>query len=383
MEMGDRDNIVQRRTRRRVRPAAWLVRRDVRIGRHADSLRAIHAQVAGPGAIGDTLNVILDELTSRLRVDAATVLLIDGGLRTAASRGFDDGARPSPDGPLARAALGGAICWVPSLSSVSDPRARALCAEGFRSYAAVPLMARGRPAGVLELLHRRSFDPDSGWMDLLEALVGQTAIALDNAMLSDALKRANEELGRAYDATLEGWARALDLRDKETEGHCRRVADLAVRLATQLGIGGQDLLDLRRGALLHDIGKMAVPDAILLKPGPLTDDEWMLMREHPRFAFEMLAPIPFLAGALAIPYCHHERWDGTGYPNRLRGEEIPAAARIFAVADLWDALGSRRVYREAWPVERVRGHIRGLSGTHLEPRVVEAFLDLRPHGTLP
>jgi len=188
------------------------------------------------------------------------------------------------------------------------------------------------------------------------------------------IRSLNAELACAYDATIEGWARALDLRDRETEGHCRRVTDMTVRLAREMGVDEEELVHIRAGALLHDIGKMGVPDSILLKAGPLTDEEWEVVRKHPVLAYELLAPIAFLRPAISIPYLHHEKWDGTGYPLGLAGEQIPLAARIFAVADVWDALSSDRPYRERWPEERVHEHIRSLAGIHFDPAVVEAYL---------
>ncbi len=190
------------------------------------------------------------------------------------------------------------------------------------------------------------------------------------------LAEANRRLALSYDATIQGWSRALDLRDHETQGHSERVTEMTLRLARILGMAGETLVHLRRGALLHDIGKMAVPDGVLLKPGPLTEDEWSLMRQHPVWAYEMLSPIEFLYPALDIPFCHHEKWDGSGYPRGLAGEEIPLAARVFAAVDVWDALSSDRPYRRAWSPQRVRDHLCTLSGTHLDPNVVEVFLRL-------
>jgi HD-GYP domain-containing protein (c-di-GMP phosphodiesterase class II) len=187
---------------------------------------------------------------------------------------------------------------------------------------------------------------------------------------SDALTRTNTELAQAYDTTLEGWSRALDLRDKETEGHSQRVTELTLRLARALGMPDSDLIHVRRRALLHDIGKMGIPDHILLKPSALTDEEMAIMRRHPVYAYDLLAPIDYLRPALDIPYCHHERWDGTGYPRGLQGEEIPPAARIFAVVDVWDALRSDRPYRPAWPEDRVRRYIADQAGGGLDPHVV-------------
>jgi putative nucleotidyltransferase with HDIG domain len=185
---------------------------------------------------------------------------------------------------------------------------------------------------------------------------------------------SKNELSIAYDETIEGWSRALDLRDKETEGHTQRVTETTIKLARLFGLNEEEIIQVRRGALLHDIGKMGVPDGILLKPGPLTDDEWVIMRQHPQFAFDMLSPIYYLKSALDIPYCHREKWDGSGYPRGLEGEEIPLEARIFAVVDVWDALTSDRPYRPAWPEKKVLEHIQSQTGTHFDPQVVEVCL---------
>ena len=176
---------------------------------------------------------------------------------------------------------------------------------------------------MLEVLHRAPLGLDAEWQNFLEALAARAAIAIDNATLFDDLQRSNIDLMLAYDATLEGWARALDLRSKETERHTERVTEMTMRLARTMGIGDKELVHIRRGALLHDIGKIGIPDSILLQPGPLTDEEWLLMRKHPQLAFEMLQPIAYLRPALDIPYAHHEHWDGTGYPRGLKGEQIP------------------------------------------------------------
>ena len=195
-------------------------------------------------------------------------------------------------------------------------------------------------------------------------------------------QRAALELALAYDATLEGWARALELRDSETEGHSRRVAALTDQLALALGVPDEARVHIHRGALLHDIGKMAVPDGILLKPGSLNEEEWKILRQHPAHAVELLSPIEYLTPALDIPAYHHERWDGTGYPNGLAGESIPLAARIFAVADVWDALVHARPYRRAWSVVEVTRHLESLAGSHLDPNIVEVFLKLVREGKI-
>ena len=236
--------------------------------------------------------------------------------------------------------------------------------------------------GVFEIFLRVAFTPDTEWLEFNEALAGQAAIAVDNAMLVNDLLQSNIELVQSYDTTIEGWSRALDLRDKETEGHTQRVTEIALHLAREMGIAEEDLKHVRRGALLHDIGKMGVPDAILLKPGPLTDEEWVIMRKHPTFAYEMLSPIAYLQLALDIPYSHHEKWDGTGYPRGLKGEQIPLAARIFAIVDVWDALRSDRPYRPAWTADQARENIVAGIGKHFDPEVVRAFLKMIDSGEL-
>jgi len=187
------------------------------------------------------------------------------------------------------------------------------------------------------------------------------------------LERSNQELIHAYDATITGWSAAMDMRDKETEGHTQRVTEMTVRLAERMGFSQQDLVHVRRGALLHDIGKIGVPDRILLKPGKLTEEEWVIMRKHPVYAYEFLKPIPYLGPSLDIPYCHHEKWDGTGYPRGLKGEDIPLSARIFASVDIYDALTSDRPYRPAWTEEKTLEYIQSLRGSHLDPQVVDMF----------
>lgn len=228
----------------------------------------------------------------------------------------------------------------------------------------------------------KPWDPED-----LRAIVRQAAEHHDLRsrckQLAHELRAANEELktatadqAQAYDTILEGWLRTLELRDQHTDGHSRRVSELAVRLAQAMGLEEVQLQQVRRGALLHDIGKVAIPDSILVKPGPLTEEEWGIMKRHTSLGYEILAPIPFLQETLDIPYCHHERWDGTGYPRGLKGEEIPLVARIFAVIDVWDALCSDRPYRKAWPEQQARTYIQSLSGTHFDPQVVDTFLEL-------
>ncbi|MGB7539321.1 MAG: HD domain-containing phosphohydrolase [Anaerolineales bacterium] len=350
------------------------------------ALRAIDAAITASVDLRVTLMVLLDELTSQLRVDAADVLLLhphSQALRCIADRGFRFGQLKELSlfinhGNAGRVALERRMILLPEWDiRQEDPaRARMLAAEGFSSYIAAPLIARGQVKGVLEVFHRRRLDPDPGWISCLETMAEQAAIAIDNALLFDDLQRTNIELTLAYDATIEGWSRALDLRDHATEGHAQRVTEATLRLARALGMPEADLVHARRGSLLHDIGKMAIPDGILLKPGPLDEPEWEAMRRHPVSAFEWLAPISFLRPSLDIPYCHHERWDGNGYPRRLKGEQIPLAARIFAVVDNWDALRSNRPYRKAWPDTQVKMHLKTLTGTYFDASILQTFLEI-------
>jgi putative nucleotidyltransferase with HDIG domain len=282
------------------------------------------------------------------------------------------------EGMAGRAAQQQRIIRIPDMRQ--DPQtfinAYTLEKEGFVCYFAVPLISQGIVKGVLEIFHRALLDPNKEWLDFLEALAGQAAIAIENTTLFEDLQRTNDELSQAYDSTIEGWSHALDLRDKETEGHTQRVTALTVELARTFGLGERELVYIRWGALLHDIGKMGIPDRILLKEGSLTDDEWDVMRQHPTYAHEMLRPIQYLRPTLDIPYCHHEKWDGTGYPRGLKGEEIPLGARIFSVVDVWDALTSDRPYRSAWSPEKTLAHIRDGAGSHFDPQVVDVFIKL-------
>ena len=211
---------------------------------------------------------------------------------------------------------------------------------------------------------------------MAQAFAHQAAAAIENARLFKGIQSSLEELNQAYESTIEGWSRAMDLRDKETEGHTLRVTSMTAKLAQVMGISGDQLMHIRRGALLHDIGKMGVPDRILLKPDNLSDDELLIMRQHPKFAYDMLSPIDYLNPALEIPYCHHERWDGKGYPRSLKGKQIPLAARLFSVVDVWDALTSDRPYRPAWTQLEAIEYIKELSGEHFDPDIVDKFVEM-------
>ncbi len=353
---------------------------------HLTTLHAIDQVISSSLDLRMTLEQFLNLVITQLHVDAADVLLLNAHtqmLEYGAMQGFRNARIRSSllrigEGIAGKAALERRSIGIPNLRDASSGfvRGRLLEGEDFIAYYVVPLIAKGQVKGVLEILHRTPLSFDEEWVNFLEALASQAAIAIDNAALFNDVQRSNAELILAYDTTIAGWARALELRDKETEGHTQRAAEMTLRIARVMHLKEEDLVHVRRGALLHDIGKMTIPDSVLLKNGPLTNDEWTLMRRHPAYAFELLAPIAYLRPAIDIPYCHHERWDGTGYPRGLKGEQIPLAARIFALADTWDALYSDRRYRAAWSEEQVREHIRSLSGTQLDPVVVEIFLGM-------
>jgi PAS domain S-box-containing protein len=350
------------------------------------ALRRIDMAINASLDLRVTLDILLDQVMMLLHVDAADVLLfnpITQLLEFSNGRGFRDVQLQKiqlriGDSFAGTAGLEKRPILIPDFMAVKDRHGQSpsIAGEQFASYFAVPLIAKGQVKGVLEVFQRRMINPNKDWIDFLEALAGQAAIAVDNATLFNELQRSNIELARAYEATLEGWSKALELRDQETQGHTKRVTDTTIRLAIMMNVPEEMLIHIRRGALLHDIGKMGIPDSILLKPGPLTEEEWVIMRQHPVYAFSLLTSIANLNPALEIPYSHHEKWDGSGYPQGLKGEQIPMAARIFAVVDVWDALRSDRPYRSAWPDERVIEYIRSESGKHFDPRVVENFLKL-------
>lgn len=333
-----------------------------------------------------TLDILLEHVTAQLHVDAACILRLNPYTKVLehfASRGFhtrnvEKAMIRLGDGYASRAVLERRIVSTNDRLNFENPElmSKVFIPEGFTVYYAAPLIAKGIVKGVLEIYNKQPFEADQEWMDFLETLAGQTAIAIDNAELFDNLQRTNLELTQAYDSTLAGWVKALDLRDEETEGHAQRVAELTIQLAASMGIRDNELEHIRRGALLHDIGKVGVPDRILLKPGPLEQDEWEIMHRHPAYAYNMLSGINYLRKALDIPANHHEKWDGTGYPRGLKGNAIPLSARIFAVVDVWDALISDRPYRKAWSKEQALAYIQEQSGKQFDPDVVEKFIQL-------
>jgi len=343
------------------------------------SLNQVTATINASMDLNLSLRVLLEEARRQLKVDAAAVLLqapYERVLRLKAGIGLPAAAPGAWDIRLREGAPPRKPLLVYDLQA-QDPslgRREALRRAGFRTYAAFPLLVKGRVRGLLECIHRQPFQPDAYWLEFAETLAKVTAMAVDMSEMFLGLERANMELRTAYDATIEGWAKALELRDNETKGHSDRVTDLTVQLAALMGFDADELTYVRWGALLHDIGKMGIPDSILHKAGPLTEEEWRIMRQHPVYAYNLLRSIDFLRPALDIPYCHHEKWDGSGYPQGLRGEQIPLPARLFAIVDVWDALRSDRPYRSAWPRQKTRQYVLEQSGKHFDPEVVRVFL---------
>jgi putative nucleotidyltransferase with HDIG domain/PAS domain S-box-containing protein len=350
-----------------------------------NALRIIDTAISGSMDFQTTLTVILQQMMAHLKMDAAVILVREpstNSLKFAVGRGLQTNALQYTnlrigEGLAGKAALNKQIFEAPDLQQHIENsfiRSPLFPREGFLSYYCVPLIAKGEVKGVMESFHRTPFKADTEWLEFFETLGGQAAIAIDNAMMFENLQQSNLDLTLAYDSTLEGWSKALDLRDKDTEGHTRRVTELTDRLARDLGIGEAERVHIRRGAMLHDIGKMGIPDAILLKEGPLSEEEWKIMKQHPDLAMSMLSSISFLRHALDIPYCHHEKWDSSGYPRGLKGREIPIAARIFAVVDVYDALTSDRPYRRSWSGEDALDHIRSGAGSHFDPDAASAFI---------
>lgn len=369
-----------------------------------DEMRLKQDQLTALMGIGSVINSslgrkrvleeVMDSLITLMRAERGFLILrdpSDGKLKPETSRGIDhinlDEEAFKVSGTIIRKV---ADTGLPILTTnaQADPRfggQESIVAFNLRSILCAPLKLKEKVIGVLYVDNRvrtaMFHDPD---LDLITAFADQAAVAINNADLFESLKQtnlqleaANIELGIAYEATLRGWVRALDFRDKETEGHTQRVTVLTQRLAQMMGVDRESLEHYTRGALLHDIGKMAISDEILRKKGPLTPEERAIMEKHPVYAYEMLSPIEFLRPAMDIPYRHHEKWDGSGYPGGLKGEAIPLAARIFCVIDVWEALTSDRPYRQPLPHEKVRRMIKADSGKHFDPRVVEAFLEMK------
>ena len=356
------------------------------------ALRSIDLAIASGLDLNLLLSMLLEHVAGLLEVDASCVLLLNPRtnlLEFVSGRGFRSNSLrytrlKMGDGCAGRVALERRLIHVPDLDAnrMDFVRSPLFTGENFVSYYGVPLVAKGRVLGVLEIFQRSPLDPDADWLNFLKTISGQAAIAIDNAIMFKELQISNIELNLAYDVTIEGLSRALDLRDKETEEHTRRVTEITLKLASALDVAEADMIHIRRGSILHDIGKVAIPDQILFKRGPLLEDEWKIMRRHPDIAVELLSPVSYLTQALDIPHWHHEKWDGTGYPDRLAKEQIPFSARLFAFADVYDALTSDRPYRPAWRKQDAIQYIESQSGQHFDPNMMPVFMGLVQTGAI-
>lgn len=354
---------------------------------HLSALRTIDNAITSSTDLSFVLNILIEQVKDKLRVDAVTILLYDpitNYLEHAASIGFRYKAVNQTrlrygESFAGKVAIDRKLFRV--VGKENDPtnilkESPFIKDEGFEEFISNPLIVKGKTVGVLEVFHRTALDVDDEWLSFLSGIAQQAAIAIDNAKLFQELEKSNLNLMAAYDSTLEGWSNALELRDRETQGHSKRVVDLTIEIALQMGITSEKLVHLRRGALLHDIGKVGIPDSVLLKPGTLSPDERLTMEQHPVLAYNLLSSIEYLHPAMDIPYSHHEKWDGSGYPNGLKGQNIPLQARIFAVVDVYDALTSDRPYRKAWSDKDALDYIAEQSGKHFDPEVAEIFLKL-------
>jgi PAS domain S-box-containing protein len=350
-----------------------------------EALHTIDVAITSSLDLQVTLSLFLRQVIDLLGVDAADVLLLDSDtqqLTYAAGRGFLTDVRLGTkirigEGQAGRVALERRVQVISDLNNfpgTANPTNR-VSKEKFRSYVGVPLTAKGQSKGVLELFSRQELKPSGEWLEFLDTLATQAAIAIDNSTLFEQIQRSNTELTYSYDATIEGWSRALELRNWNV-GHSERVTELTLRLAHAMNVPAAEIPNYQRGALLHDVGEIAIPDGVLFKTEPLTAEDLAQIRRHPATAYELLSPIPYLRTALDIPYCHHERWNGSGYPRGLAGEQIPLSARLFAVIDVWDAMSSERPYRPAWPKPRVVAYLQEQAGVLFDPRVVAAFIPL-------
>lgn len=349
-------------------------------------VREIDLAILSTLNLRETAGIILEKIIQQFNVDAADILILDqpaNSLHYVKGIGFHEHTTIQSHLDLEHSYAGLAVkekrlVHVENLRRSPHDLITACNykKEAFQVYLGTPLIARGEVKGVLEIYQRDPLKVEPGWFTMLEMIANQFAIAIDNSLLLESLDRRNAEITSAYNATIEGLSRALELRDRETEGHTRRVAELTLLLADKVNIPEEQRIHMERGALLHDVGKMGIPDDILRKPGKLTSQEWEIMKHHPLYAYNILSQIEYLKPALDIPLYHHEHWDGSGYPYGLSGEKIPLGARIFAVVDVYDALTSDRPYRLAWSKEQTLEYMESQSGLYFDPLILQAFLGM-------
>ncbi len=355
--------------------------------RRSQFQRPIDYAIAANSDLISGLNLMLDQYLIQLGADAADILLINADSQTlnyAVGRGFIKAAIQMTkikigEGLAGKAAYDRCILMAPDLEQYPDWYAHApmLASEGFHSYYALPFASHGSVKGVLEIYNRKIFTPDREWLAFLGSLERQITVAIDNFNLIEGLRSTNVGLQDAFDRTLDGWLRALTMHTGESQDHSRRLVEKTLLMAKASGASNESLIHVYRGALLHDVGMLGVPTAILNKPGSLNEEEWGIVRKHPVFAYELIYPIALLRPAMEIPYGHHEKWDGSGYPRGLAGALIPEAARWFSVVDVFESFTTSRVYRlEPWSEEKACQYLLDQSGKAFDPEAVEIFLNL-------
>lgn len=331
-------------------------------------------------------DVVFDQINAQLGVEFSLLFLNAEDSRNLLcqySRGLhlikDNGHHTNPNPALAQRVIAkGEPIIIEDLTETSwfAENEASFPYDDLKFYAGIPLFNLGETIGVLEVCSKDAFSPDPDWVSFFNMIAGQTAIAIVHVNQFHDIRRLNADLLNSYENTLEGWARVLEFKDRETKGHSDRVTQMAMKLGQAMGMTTDELVHLRRGAVLHDIGKLCIPEKILFKEGPLDEYEWEIMKQHPIYAQEFVADIQFLQPATNILLFHHERWDGSGYPLGLKGKQIPLAARIFMVIDVWDALSFDRPYRKAWSLDKVRKYLRESAGKLFDPKVVEVFLEI-------
>ncbi|MBS3991932.1 MAG: PAS domain S-box protein [Erysipelothrix sp.] len=350
---------------------------------HIQTLHNIDIAITNGDDIKDIFSIVLIEINKAADYKAASIILTDrenAVLRIEHSYGFGKEVngmtlQPHHHKFFENIALKKNLYNIISLDSIPEyDIPKYFANENFKTYYAFPLISKDIVIGILELHFDVLTQLKPKDIDFIETITSQCAVAIVNAQLFNSLEMSNQNLLAAYDATIEGWAHALDLKDEETKDHSSRVTKLTIEMAKRMNIDQDEMINIQRGALLHDIGKIGIPDSILLNKGKLSDEEWVIMRKHPVYAYDMLSKIPYLVSAIDIPYYHHEKWDGSGYPFGLRETQIPLAARIFAVIDVYDALINDRPYRKAWSKQEALDYIIDQKGKHFDPEVVNEFI---------
>jgi response regulator RpfG family c-di-GMP phosphodiesterase len=353
--------------------------------KNIESLRQIDRAISSSFDMKSTIAIIAETAQNQLAVSAVDILLYNPQsqmLDFVYGQGFHGTAASNlhihiNEGLAGQVVKDRKIIGVSDLKGINSNKLPVgFMMEDFVSYLGVPLQAKGKVNGVLEIFNRIETNRDQDWFSFLEAFAHQASITIDNARLFDDLQRLNIDISMAYDSTIESWARTMELRDKYVIGHALKVSNMSIKMASALGMDGDSISQIRRGSLLHDIGTLGIPESILLKLGDLTPAEWEIVHRHPRIAYDLLSPLPNWRQAVDIPYYHHERWDGSGYPQGLKGDTIPLSARICAIADVYVALSNERPYRAAWEKNKVLQHISEGAGILFDPDLVRLFLTI-------